>query len=404
MDLYSGLPYWIAKNPMENYFNPLLTDITTDIVIIGTGITGSLVAHELCNAGISCIMVDRQSISSGSSIASTALLQYEIDTPLTELIEKIGEKNAAMAYAACSKSVDDIENVFKSIDYNPDFERVPSVFYASNRKGADLIEKEYAIRKKLDLPVKLLNKKELEEKYGIKARCALENNSSAQMDPYAGATHLINYHMEKHQLQVYTHTMVERCEEIPSGYLLVTNRSNIIQCKYVIIAAGFAAGRFLPEKVIQQTSLTATYAIISQPLDPKYLWHNRSLIWETNNPYLYIRTSNNRIIVGGENIEFKDPVLRDKLLRQKVNRLEKKFRKLYPNIPFVTEMAWCGTFSTSKNEFPFIGNQPGKERMFFALGYGGNGIIFSMIAAQIIKNKLLGISDEREKLFVKEVE
>ena len=37
--------------------------------------------------------------------------------------------------------------------------------------------------------------------------------------------------------------------------------------------------------------------------------------------------------------------------------------------------------------------------MLFALGYGGNGITFSMIAAQIILNKLKGKEDEREKVY-----
>jgi len=33
------------------------------------------------------------------------------------------------------------------------------------------------------------------------------------------------------------------------------------------------------------------------------------------------------------------------------------------------------------------------------LGYGGNGITFSMIAAQVIKHILLGNDDERIKIF-----
>jgi ribulose 1,5-bisphosphate synthetase/thiazole synthase len=41
MDLYSGLPYWIAKNPLYNYFNPLESDFNTDVIIIGAGITGA---------------------------------------------------------------------------------------------------------------------------------------------------------------------------------------------------------------------------------------------------------------------------------------------------------------------------------------------------------------------------
>lgn len=129
MDLYSGLPYWIAKNPLYNYFNPLESDFNTDVIIIGAGITGALVVHELCNAGIKCAIVDKRSITTGSSTASTALLQYEIDTPLCDMVKIIDEDLAVQAYRSCLQSITDIENVFKGIGFDPDFERVPSVFF-----------------------------------------------------------------------------------------------------------------------------------------------------------------------------------------------------------------------------------------------------------------------------------
>ncbi|MDR2947772.1 MAG: FAD-binding oxidoreductase [Prevotella sp.] len=397
MDLYSGLPYWMAKNQLYNYFNPLKSNIAADVVIIGGGITGALVAHELCRAGMKCTLIDKRSITAGSSTASTALLQYEIDTPLCEMVKIIDENLAVMAYKACLQSITDIENVFKSINFDPDFEKVPSVYYASNKKGEKLIKKEYEIRKKHKLPVDFLDKKELLNKYGIKALGSLENNVSAQIDAYKAATHLIDYHMAKNDLSVFTHTEVDKYSETPKGYELLTIDGYKIKCKNVIIAAGFEAGKFLPKQVM---NLTSTYAIISEPVDEKYIWHKRSLIWETQEPYLYIRTDNkNRIIVGGEDEEFRNPVKRDELLRKKVSILERKIKKLFPHIPFKTDMAWCGTFSSTKDGLPYIGNWPGKKRMFYALGYGGNGITFSMIAAQLIKNKLSGVKDEREKVF-----
>lgn len=79
MDLHSGSPYWIIKNPLFDYFHPLDNDFSTEIAIIGSGITGALAANELCRAGFKCCVVDKRSISTGSSAASTALLQYEID-------------------------------------------------------------------------------------------------------------------------------------------------------------------------------------------------------------------------------------------------------------------------------------------------------------------------------------
>ncbi len=223
------------------------------------------------------------------------------------------------------------------------------------------------------------------------------NEESAQIDAYLASVTLLDYHMQRHRLKLYTHTQVITCKKTNSGFELSTDKGAKITCKQVVVAAGFEAGQFLPEKVMK---LTSTYAVISEPVDSIYLWEGRSLIWETKDPYIYIRTTNNnRIIVGGEDEEFQDPVKRDDLLRTKTSRLEKKFRKLFPHIPFKTDMAWCGTFSSTGDGLPYIGEWPGKPVMHFALGYGGNGITFSMNAAQMIRNTITGKKDERYKVF-----
>ena len=151
MDLHSGLPYWIIKNPLFDYYNPLKKDLETDIVIIGSGITGALMAHELCRTGLECCIVDK----------------YEIDVPLCEMAEQIGEKNAVTAYRSCLQSIPDIEAVLKETNIDADFEWLPSIFYASDSKGVELIEREYEIRKRHKLPVELLNKDELHKRYKL---------------------------------------------------------------------------------------------------------------------------------------------------------------------------------------------------------------------------------------------
>lgn len=398
MDLHSGLPYWVIKNSLLDYFHPLKDDFSTDVVVIGAGITGALMVHELCNAGLKCCVIDKRSMATGSSAASTALLQYEIDVPLCRMSEMIGEDNAVTAYRACLQSISDIEKVLESTGVEAGFERVPSLFYASTQKDVKLVKEEYEMRKKHHLPVSLLGKEEIKERYKLQVPgCGLLNEVSAQIDAYRAATGLLLYHIKKDGLEVFTHTGVKECVEKHGGYVVETDGGHKIKCKYVIVAAGFEAGKFLPREIMD---LTSTYALVSHPVDPGELWPEHCLIWETADPYLYIRTTGgNRIIVGGEDEEFCDPERRDALLRKKIRILEKKFRKLFPDIPFKTEMAWCGTFSTTKDGLPFIGTWPGKKRMFFDLGYGGNGITFSMIGAQIICKKLQGLEDERSKVF-----
>jgi glycine/D-amino acid oxidase-like deaminating enzyme len=110
-------------------------------------------------------------------------------------------------------------------------------------------------------------------------------------------------------------------------------------------------------------------------------------------------TSDHRVMMGGEDISNKNETVRDAQLSKKTTILLQKFNELFPDIPIKNEMAWCGTFSTTKDGLPYIGCYPGYRNMYFALGYGGNGITFSMIAAQMIRNKMKGLKDEREQVF-----
>lgn len=397
MDLHSGLPYWIVKNELFNYFNPLKSELHTDVLIIGSGITGALVAHELCSAGVKCTIIDKRTPATGSTAASTAQLQYEIDVPLCDMTKMVGEQNAVQAYRESLQAITDIEKICKELPVDASFSRCSSLFLASDKKGLKLLEREYEARVKAELPVTFLDKDTLKQQHLIDAPGALKNNEAAQMDAYSMATGIIRHHMKHSELKLFTNTTVDEYKEADNGYVLKTSEGHLVHCKYVIVAAGFEAGKFLPRKVMD---LNSTYALVSEPVEPDMLWPERCLIWETAQPYFYLRTTaDNRMVIGGEDEDFKDPERRDKLLRNKIRKLEKKFAALYPDIPFKTDMAWCGTFSSTKDGLPYIGAWPGREKMLFALGYGGNGITFSMIAAQVIRNKISGVADNREQLF-----
>lgn len=397
MRLHSGLPYWIIKDQLYDYYNPLREDIYTDVAIIGAGITGALAAHALCKAGLECCVIDRRSIATGSSAASTALLQYEIDTPLHILADKIGEENAAKAYHACLNSISDLERILQEAGIEAGFERRPSIFYASDHNGEETIMKEFEIRKRHGLPVEMLSRKELHERFGINTPGgALFNRESAQVDVYKAASSLLAHDMKNSGLRVFTHTDITGYEQDWADCCLTERGGHTIRCRYAVIASGFEAGQFLPEKVMK---LTSTYALVSHPVERARLWPEEALIWETAQPYIYMRTAGNRIIMGGEDENFSNPRRRDRKIGKKVAILESRFRELFPDIPFRTEMAWCGTFSSTDDGLPFIGPWDEGDRVYFDLGYGGNGITFSVIGSQIISRSMTGYYSPDDWIF-----
>lgn len=81
---------------------------------------------------------------------------------------------------------------------------------------------------------------------------------------------------------------------------------------------------------------------------------------------------------------------RDALITRKTRALPDKFARLFPLSPLEVAYAWAGTFATTKDGLACIGVHPGFPHACFAAGCRGNGIVFSLIAAEIIRDGFLG--------------
>jgi glycine/D-amino acid oxidase-like deaminating enzyme len=118
------------------------------------------------------------------------------------------------------------------------------------------------------------------------------------------------------------------------------------------------------------------------------------MIWEASDPYLYLRTTTDgRIICGGEDEDFVDEEKRDRLLARKTQTLQNKLGKLMPGISTKIDFAWAGSFGQTDTGLPLIGEIPKMPNCFAALGYGGNGITYSRIAADVITGAVTGNPD-----------
>src|ERR1700712_827538 len=119
MNLYEQNPYWLMKDGIVASYPSLDKDLDIDVAIMGAGISAALTAWHLRNKGLKVAVFDRRHAGMGSTAASTAFLQYEIDTPLTELSNYVGETNAVKSYELCRKAIYDIEDICKKL--KPEF-------------------------------------------------------------------------------------------------------------------------------------------------------------------------------------------------------------------------------------------------------------------------------------------
>ena len=141
--------------------------------------------------------------------------------------------------------------------------------------------------------------------------------------------------------------------------------------------------------------MSSSWAIATTP-QPKNLWREGALIWEDSKDYLYARaTSTGRIIIGGEDSDkVVEPDARDGLIPEKSRLLAQKLAALWPPASLEIEFRWAGTFDTTSDGLPLIGPVPGAKGVYAAYGYGGNGITFSFLAAQLIGGLIAGASSQ----------
>ncbi|HLO38300.1 MAG TPA: FAD-binding oxidoreductase, partial [Lacibacter sp.] len=110
-------------------------------------------------------------------------------------------------------------------------------------------------------------------------------------------------------------------------------------------------------------------------------------------------TKDNRIIIGGRDEEFYNPARRDRLIKKKTAQLKNDFLKLFPAIDFIPEFSWTGTFGSTQDALPYIGTYSKTPHTYYALGFGGNGITFSLIAAHIITDMIKGRKNKDAALY-----
>jgi glycine/D-amino acid oxidase-like deaminating enzyme len=381
MNLKSNEPFWLVKNGIINSYPSLRENIDCDVLVVGGGITGSLIAHQCIEEGYKTILIDKREIANGSSSATTSMLQYEIDTPLYELIDMIGEVGAVASYQACSKSIDLLEKVCKQIKSTAGFKKKKSLYFASYKKDVNWLKKEFEARKKAGFKVKWLEAEEIFEKFKIeKTFGGILSEQGASVDAFALVHQLLEYNV-KRGLKVFDKTELLDVKT-KNGISEVTIHTDaVIKAKKIIYCVGYESATMIKEKFVD---LISTYAIVSE-VDECSEKYNDLLVWNTSKPYIYLRTTcDGRFLIGGEDEEFRNPIKRDNLIAKKKLKLVKSFDKHLPSVPFNLDFAWAGTFGETKDGLPYIGEHENFKNGYFVLGFGGNGITFSVVGMEMV--------------------
>jgi glycine/D-amino acid oxidase-like deaminating enzyme len=397
MDLTTGVPFWLVRDGLTATYPKLSQDRRCDVAIIGGGVTGAMLGRRFAEEGLHTVLLEGREMGYGSTGSSTALLQYELDTHLLDLADRIGAPAAQRCYQLCVEAVEGIGRLAEAIGADVDYQRRDSLYLATHRRDLKVLERERRVRREIGIEVDLLSPSEIRSRYAFQRPAALLSRVGGEVDPLR-LTHALLAAGLRDGLEVYDRTGVARYQSDRKGVLLETEDGWRIRAAKAVFATGCNIPPFFPRRAIR---LTSSFVVATSPLAGFEGWgDDRALVWETARPYLYARTTGDgRAIVGGADLPFKGAGKLEKLQDKQTSRVATQFAELFPDMRFEVDWSWAGAFAATDDGLPYIGVAPEFPNGYVALGLGANGVVFAYIAAKLLADAIADRANPDAELF-----
>lgn len=391
-----GTPMFTKNSKIKKQYEYLTEDLDTEVIIVGGGVTGSIVGYYFSKANIPAVILEKERVAHCSTSITTSLLQYELDSNARQLEEYTTLDNVIMSYKLGLKALDEIDEFIKKHGNKCKYQRKDTLLYTSKDEEIKEMKEEYEIRKKAGIDVKYISKED--NPFSINLKGGVYGvNGGAQLDPYEYTHELLDVSCNM-GLKVYENTEVIDIKYLENSVEVITSYGYKVKGKKVIIATGYNTERFTKRNFGHKT---VTYNIVTKPVDRFDGWFNKVLIRDNCDPYNYFRTTeDNRIIAGGEDIDFYNNILNEKVAKEKYEILLNRIKNMFPKINSVeSEYEYCGGFISSQDNLGFFGEDPNHKNLWYCLGYGANGILFAILGGMMLSKFYKGEIDDNMKLF-----
>ena len=348
-------------------FESLKTDIKTDVLIVGGGITGLLCAYMLDKKGVDCVLVESSRICSGITKNTTAKITSQHGSVFDRLIREFGEEKAKLYFEANEAAIAEYKNICKNTDCN--FEEKDAYLYSVDNKEKLLRE--------LSALEKIGYKAEFKENLPLPFETVggIRFKNQAQFHPLKFASFICT------GLNIYENTHIS---EFKNAHTAVSDNASITADK-IIIATHFPMDNkhgsyFL--KMYQERSYVI--ALEGAPnVDGMYI--------DEAKDGMSFRNYKNLLFVGGggHRTGKKGGGWRE---------LENFKAEYYPKAK--TEYRWATQDCMTLDGVPYIGKYSKNTPDFYvASGFNKWGMTSAMVSAMLLSDLVMGKENRFEAVF-----
>ena len=388
--LRHGRPLWLAQRAPKRTYPGQRGTIDTDVVIVGGGVTGAICAYLFAEAGVRVVLLESKAVGLGSTVASTALLMQEPDRDFRDLADRFGRAAARDIWMSLTRATRDLAKTIRALRMDAGLCACESVYFTLDPDKVTELRREFDARKAAGLPGRWLTAAALYRKTGITAQAGIATRGNAQVNPIRACHGFLDAARRK-GARIFEQSPARRVKTTQAG-VEVRTAGGTIRASRIVVATGYATSEF--RGLVGRFRMRDTYVLATRKLHAPHRWR-RVMAWDTDRPYHYLRWSEDgRLMLGGEDTAHR----RSKGSRQRVvrasGRLKAYLARIYPEFADErVDYAWEGLFAETPDGLPYVGEHSRYPKHLFALGYGGNGMTASFLAART----LVGLYQARDK-------
>ena len=389
--------YWIQSTKNLKLNEKITNNYETDVCIIGAGLAGLSTGYYLAKEGINVIILDKDNIGQKVSGNTTAKITLQHNLIYDYLIKSFGMDFAMKYFKSNKEAISNIKKIIDDENIECDFEYQDNYVYTTNQDDITKIHNEI---KAINSLSNILNSNEKDIFADFVTSCnlpfkicgAIKVKDQAQFHPLKYMFGLSKAIKNKGGI-IFTNSLVTDVKQKDGVYTTYTDK-HFIKSKYIVIASHFPFKDFPGfyfSKMYQSTSYVLGIDTKSDLFDGMYI--------SSDKPTFSYRTAKYKdkkilIMAGGDHKTGYAPDNN----QTGYNILEQEAKKYYPNCKILYK--WNTRDCITIDKVPYIGDFSNlMPNMFVATGFNKWGITSSNVAANIIRDKILGIKNEYSKIY-----
>lgn len=351
-------------------FESIKSDHQTDTCIVGGGITGISIAYQMAKRGHKVTLVEAFRLGSGQTGRTTAHLTCQLESQFIELLKIQTKENVTTFLEAHRKAIDVMEEIIESENISCDFKRLDGFLFRGENFDAHDMEEELKAAHSCGLeldPVEVtpLLKNTVE---------SLRYPRQAQFHPIKYISGLVRV-LKDLDVNIFEATHINDIHQINQNeWSLKTDAGFTITAKNLVVATNSPVNNRFHIHTKQYA-----YRTYAMAFKLKQSIKEEVLLWDTEDPYHYIRFADETMIIGGEDHKTGQDPDHDPFLS-----LERWAREHFSIIGDVA-WKWSGQVLEPMDQIAFIGRNPGTEKnVYISTGESGLGMTSATIASLII--------------------